>query len=138
MGGGWILRSHCMAPAETSSGFLRIAHRDLRTAMAMADPSLFEESTWGFHLQQAIEKTLKAWLLVLTPEQPPFSHNLRLLFQMLRDQGAAVEPFLGLSRFTLFAVVWRYDEEPELEHLDRAAWNQLCADLHAHVAALIP
>ncbi|HHG2223789.1 MULTISPECIES: HEPN domain-containing protein [unclassified Synechococcus] len=127
-----------MAPAETSSGFLRIAHRDLRTAMAMADPSLFEESTWGFHLQQAIEKTLKAWLLVLTPEQPPFSHNLRLLFQMLRDQGAAVEPFLGLSRFTLFAVVWRYDEEPELEHLDRAAWNQLCADLHAHVAALIP
>ncbi|WP_255144455.1 HEPN domain-containing protein [Synechococcus sp. EJ6-Ellesmere] len=127
-----------MAPAETSSGFLRIAHRDLRTAMAMADPSLFEESTWGFHLQQAIEKTLKAWLLVLTPEQPPFSHNLRLLFQMLRDQGAAVEPFLGLSRFTLFAVVWRYDEEPELEHLDRAAWNQLCADLHAHVASLIP
>lgn len=39
--------------------------------------------------------------------EPPFSHNLRLLFQMLRDQGADVEPLLGLSRFTLFAVVWR-------------------------------
>ncbi|MFN5118035.1 MAG: HEPN domain-containing protein [Cyanobacteriota bacterium] len=127
-----------MAPAETAAGFLRIAHRDLRTALAMADVSLFEEATWGFHLQQAIEKALKAWLLVLTPEQPPFSHNLRLLFQMLRDQGAAVEPFVGLSRFTLYAVVWRYDEEPDVEHLDRTAWNQLCAELLDHVGSLLP
>ena len=127
-----------MAPAETPAGFLSIAHRDLRAAMAMADSSVFGEDTWGFHLQQAIEKALKAWLLVLTPVQPPFSHNLRLLFQMLRDQGAAVEPFVGLSRFTLFAVLWRYDEEPELENLDRAAWNRLCADLLNHVASLIP
>jgi HEPN domain-containing protein len=100
-----------MAPAETPAGFLSIAHRDLSAAMAMADSSVFGEDTWGFHLQQAIEKALKAWLLVLTPVEPPFSHNLRLLFQMLRDQGAAVEPFVGLSRFTLFAVLWRYDEE---------------------------
>ena len=138
MDAGWILRSPCMAPAETATGFLRIAHRDLRTALAMADSSLFEEATWGFHLQQAIAKALKAWLLVLTPEQPPFSHNLRLLFQMLRDQGAAVEPFVGLSRFTLFAVVWSYDEEPDLENLDRAVWNQLCADLLDHVGSLLP
>jgi HEPN domain-containing protein len=127
-----------MAPAETATGFLHIAHRDLRTAVAMVDVSLFEEATWGFHLQQAIEKALKAWLLVLTPEQPPFSHNLRLLFQMLQDQGAAIEPFRALSGFTLFAVLRRYDEEPDQEQLDRAAWNQLCADLLAHVASLIP
>jgi HEPN domain-containing protein len=104
----------------------------------MVDVSLFEEATWGFHLQQAIEKALKAWLLVLTPEQPPFSHNLRLLFQMLRDLGAPIDPFIRLSRFTEFAVLRRYDEEPDLEQLDRAAWNQLCADLLTHVAALIP
>ena len=55
-----------------------------------------------------------------------------------RDQGAAVEPFVGLSRFTLFAVLWRYDEEPELENLDRAAWNQLCAELLDHVGSLLP
>lgn len=137
MGGGSILRCQSMAPAETSSGFLKIAKRDLRAAMAMVDSSTFEEVTWGFHLQQAIEKALKAWLLVFTPEQPPFSHNLRLLFQMLRDQGAPVEPFVRLSRFTLFAVVSRHDEEPDLEHLDRAAWNQLSAELLAHVASLI-
>jgi len=127
-----------MAPAETSAAFLRIAHRDLRAAMAMADSSVFEEDTWGFYLQQATEKSLKAWLLVLAPEQPPFTHNLRLLFQMVLDQGVAIEPFMALSRFTLFAVLRRYDEEPDLENLDRPAWNQRCADLLAHVAALIP
>ena len=30
--------------------------------MAPAETSLFEESTWGFHLQQAIEKALKAFM----------------------------------------------------------------------------
>ncbi|WP_233130284.1 HEPN domain-containing protein [Synechococcus sp. 1G10] len=68
-----------MAPAETSAAFLRIAHCDLRAAMAMADSSVFEEDTWGFYLEQATEKSLKAWLLVLAREQPPFTHNLRLL-----------------------------------------------------------
>ena len=104
----------------------------------MVDATLFYEEHWGFQIQQATEKALKAWLLVLQPEQPPFSHNLRLLFQMLRDLSAPIAPFIGLSRFTEFAVLRRYDEEPDLEQLDRAAWNQLCADLLAHVASLIP
>ena len=99
----WILRSPSMAPAETATGFLRIAHRDLRTALAMADALLFEEATWGFHLQ-----------------------------------GAAVEPFVGLSRFTLYAVVWRYDEEPDVENLDRSVWNQRCSELLDHVSSLLP
>lgn len=127
-----------MAPAETPAAFLRIAHRDLRAARAMADSSVFEEDCWGFYIQQATEKALKAWLLLLLPEQPPFTHNLRLLFQMLRDQGADIEPFRALSRFTLFAVLRRYDEEPDLEHLDRVTWNQRCAELLDHVGSLLP
>jgi HEPN domain-containing protein len=114
MGGGWNQRSPRMAPAETPSGFLRIAQRDLAAAKGMVDVTLFYEEHWGFQLQQATEKALKAWLLVLRPEQPPFSHNLRLLFQMLRDQDAPIDPFIRLSRFTEFAVLRRYDEEPEL------------------------
>jgi HEPN domain-containing protein len=110
-----------MAPAETPTGFLRIAHRDLRTAMAMADSCVFEEDSWRFYIQQATEKGLKAWLLVRLLVQPPFTHNFRQLFQMLRDQGAAIEPFTPLSRFTLFAVLRCYDEKPDQEHLDRAA-----------------
>jgi HEPN domain-containing protein len=117
-----------MAPAETPAAFLRIAHRDLQTVMAMADSSVFAEDSWGFYLQQATEKALKAWLLLLLPEQPPFTHNLRLLFQMLGDSGADIEPFRALSRFTLFAVLRRYDEEPDVEDLDRDTWSQRCAE----------
>ena len=122
MAGGWSQRSPCMAPTETPAAFLRIAHRDLRAARSMADPSVFEEDSWGIYIQQATEK----------------AHNLRLLFQMLRDQGAVFEPFMALSRFTLFAVLRRYDEEPDQEQLDRAAWNHLCAELLDHVASLLP
>jgi hypothetical protein len=46
-----------------------------------------------------------------------------VLFQMLRDQGAAIDSFVALSHFTLFAVLRRYDEEQ---------------DLLEHVAGLIP
>lgn len=127
-----------MALAETPTAFLRIARRDLSAVMAMVDPSVFDEDVWGFDLQQATEKALKAWLLVLSPDQPPFSHNLRLLFQMLQDQGATIDPYIGLSRFTLFTVLRRYDEEPEQVNLNRPLWNQLCADLIEHVASLIP
>jgi hypothetical protein len=45
---------------------------------------------------------------------------------MLRDKDAAVDPFSPLGRFTLFAVLRRYDEDPDREGLDRALWNQLC------------
>lgn len=138
MAGGWSQRSPRMAPAETPAAFLRIAHRDLRAAMAMADPSVFEEDSWDFYIQQATEKGLKAWLLLLLPEQPPFTHNLRLLFQMLLDQGADIDQFRALSRFTLFAVLRRYDEEPDLEQLDRDTWNHLCTELLDHVASLLP
>ena len=127
-----------MVPAETSSGFLRIARRDLTAARAMADRSVFDEDVWGFDLQQATEKALKAWWLVLSPDQPPFTHNLRLLLQMLRDQRVAIDPYIGLSRFTLFAVLRRYDEEPEQVNLDRTLWTQLCADLLDHLASLLP
>ncbi|MEB3243976.1 MAG: hypothetical protein VKO44_10105, partial [Cyanobacteriota bacterium] len=54
--------------------------------------SVFDEDSWGFSIQQASEKALKASLLLLFPAPPPFTRNLRLLFPMLRDQGADIEP----------------------------------------------
>ena len=52
-----------MAPAETPSGFLRIAQRDLRAANGMVDATLFYEEHWGFQIQQATEKALKETLI---------------------------------------------------------------------------
>lgn len=49
---------------------LRIARRDLKAARSMLDADLFEEPTWGFQIQQATEKALKAWISVLGHEYP--------------------------------------------------------------------
>ncbi|MBM5818287.1 MAG: HEPN domain-containing protein [Cyanobacteria bacterium K_Offshore_surface_m2_239] len=59
-------------------GLLRIAIVDLETAEASSDPAVFREGAWGFWLQQAVEKALKAWLLQLGGD-PPLTHDLRRL-----------------------------------------------------------
>ena len=48
-------------PKETAH-LLRMARKDVRAARALLDPVLADVETFGFHAQQATEKTLKAWL----------------------------------------------------------------------------
>ena len=71
-----------MALSE-SEGLLRIAAADLETAVASSDSSVFREGAWGFWLQQAVEKALKAWLLLLGEEEPPLTHALLLQVEQL-------------------------------------------------------
>lgn len=113
---------------------LRIAQRDLRAAKALADSSI-DEASWGFQIQQAVEKALKAWLLSLG-DDPPHTHNLTTLFSRLVDTGADPERFLPLEAFTDFAVQLRYDADPEPMNLPRALWQQRAEELLAHVGAL--
>ena len=47
------------------------------------------------------------------------------------DGDAFEEPTWGNSRL-------RYEDDQEPLNLDRAAWNQLCADLLDHVGSLLP
>ena len=67
---------------------LKIARRDLTAAALLQDPSA-DEANWGFQIQQAIEKALKAWLLGLG-DDPPFIHNLTALFGRLTDRGVVL------------------------------------------------
>ncbi|MFM7235616.1 MAG: HEPN domain-containing protein [Cyanobium sp.] len=116
---------------------LRIAHRDLKAARSMIDAALFDEASWGFHLQQATGKALKAWISALEHEYPR-SHDLALLGQMIIDFGGDPSPFQSLENFSPFGARLRYEDVLEPQHLNRPAWNQLCADLLAHVAGQIP
>ncbi len=116
---------------------LRIAHRDLKAASAMLDADLFEEPTWGFQIQQAVEKSLKAWIACLGHEYP-YTHDLALLYRLISDFGGDPSSFQALQRFSPFGARLRYDDEPESLKLDRAVWNQHCADLLDHVGRLLP
>jgi HEPN domain-containing protein len=116
---------------------LRIAQRDLKTARSMLDTDLFDEASWGFHVQQATEKALKAWISALEQVYPR-THDLSLLDQLIFDFGGDPTRFQSLENFTPFGSVLRYDDEPDFLNLDRAVWNQLCADLLDHVGSLQP
>ena len=125
-----------MALSE-AEGLLRIAAADLETAVASSDPTVFREGAWGFWLQQAVEKALKAWLLHLGEEEPPLTHDLRRLLRLLAVQGAVASDWNDLGVLTVYAVQFRYDADPTPLELDRQAFNQRVTALVLHVQQLL-
>ncbi|MCP9774035.1 HEPN domain-containing protein [Cyanobium sp. WAJ14-Wanaka] len=123
-----------MASFEAQA-MLRVAWRDLRTARLLSVDEA-DESSWGFHIQQAIEKAFKAWILSLDL-RPPFTHDIAELLQILRQQGVDISPYLQLSRFTLFAVQFRYDDEIEPLDLNRQIWLETAQSLLDEVSSFM-
>jgi HEPN domain-containing protein len=125
-----------MAEADALA-LLAIARRDLLAAQGMTDPTTFHEAVWGFQVQQTIEKALKAWLY-LSGVEPPFTHDLVALLKLLDEAGSDIAPYRDLARFTDFAVQIRYDDQPDLQNLDRSSWNTRAAALVTFIEALLP
>lgn len=114
---------------------LRIARRDLKAAQLLQDKAI-DEAIWGFQIQQAVEKALKAWLFHLG-EDPPLIHNLTALLERIDRAGAAAEAFRSLEAFTIFAVQFRYDADPEPMGLERSHWLRRAEQLVEYVASLL-
>ena len=85
------------------------AKQDLSALRGMMDKTIFAEEIFGFHAQQAVEKSLKAWLALIGVNFP-LIHDLEELFALLKDQGQAVpDIFQSLVDLTDFSVQFRYD-----------------------------
>ncbi len=65
------------------------------------------------------------------------SSGLQRGASLIIDCGGDPKRFQSLENFTPFGSRLRYDDEPDALNLDRAAWNQLCADLLDHVGSLL-
>ncbi|MCP9819393.1 HEPN domain-containing protein [Synechococcus sp. Cruz-9H2] len=117
-------------------GLLRIASADLETAEASSDPAVFREGAWGFWLQQAVEKALKAWYLQLGGD-PPLTHDLRRLLLLLEAEGVATAKLQPLAQLTVYAVQFRYDADPTPLGLDREDFNRQVKELIARVQPLV-
>ena len=100
-----------------ASAMLRIARRDLKAAQVLQDPSI-DEAIWGFQIQQVI-------------------HNLTALLERISQSGKDVEDLRCLEAFTVFAVQFRYDADPEPMGLDRSHWLRRAEHRVAHVAAIL-
>ena len=95
----------------------RAAERDVLTLRSMTADAPVE--SFGFHVQQAAEQALKAWLALLG-ETYPLTHSIETLLDLLDDRGAAVEPFRNLVDYTPYAVEFRYvGVDPDAEPIDR-------------------
>ncbi len=75
----------------------------------MLGNALFADEIFGFHVQQAVEKTLKAWLCAYAVDYP-LTHDLARLLTMLEKLGVDVKLFWPLVQFTIFAVQARYED----------------------------
>jgi hypothetical protein len=53
-----------MADLEHARSMLRMARKDFNALVGMRGNPLFADEIFGFHVQQAVEKALKAWLCV--------------------------------------------------------------------------
>ncbi|MDO8892882.1 MAG: HEPN domain-containing protein [Sulfurimicrobium sp.] len=127
-----------MADLEHARSMLRMALKDFNALVGMQDNPLFADEIFGFHIQQAVEKALKAWLCARDTVYP-MTHELSRLLALLENQGAELEKFWPLVQYTLFAVQARYEEGiAELdEPIDRAAEIENVRVLLAHVEQMI-
>jgi HEPN domain-containing protein len=96
-----------MSEFKHACTLLSMAEKDLRALEGMRDAAIFADEIFGFHAQQAVEKTLKAWIAAQGQEYP-LTHNLARLLAILEDEGAQVEDFWDLTEYTAFAVEFRY------------------------------
>ena len=120
-----------MSDPKCARALLEAADRDILTLREMTARA--PDESFGFHVQQAAEKALKAWLAVLG-QVYPLRHDLDDLFDLLASHGAAVDFFRPLAVFTPYAVQFRYEGlGPGHEPIDRPAALALAKALVQHV-----
>ncbi len=108
-----------MKDLKQANAVLGAAQKDLKALKGMRDIDIFSEEIFGFHAQQAIEKSLKAWLALLGKEYP-LTHDISVLLELLRTSGEDVEMWWELVEYNAFAVRFRYESvDLSEESLDR-------------------
>jgi len=90
----------------------------------------------GFHAQQAAEKALKAWLVLLDVDYP-LTHSLFTLLNLLREAGADCARYETLEGLTPYAVELRYGTAVTGAQVDPADTMPTLVDLVAHVGDLV-
>ncbi len=115
---------------------LNAAQRDLTALTAMINIDLFTDEIFGFHVQQAVEKCLKAWLALLN-EIYPYTHDINLLLDRLTDAGCEVSAYKDFSAYSIFAAQIRYvGLDDDAEPIARGSIISQIQDLHDRISEL--
>lgn len=122
---------------DHASQLLQMARKDHQAITNMLDRDSFSEEVFGFHAQQSIEKTLKAWITAKGLNYPK-SHDVSVLIRILGDSGADVTRFPNLEDYTIYAVQYRYEAyDDSEEQLDRQQVIEATKALIEHVQSVL-
>ena len=109
----------------------RAAERDLLTLRSMTADA--PDEAFGFHIQQAAEKALKAWLALLGKVYP-LTHNLEALLELFSEGNDVSRRFRKLIDYTPYAVEFRCEGvESGTDPIGRTGALALVEALLAHV-----
>ena len=108
-----------MNPIDHAKLLLLMASKDIKALDLMIMPESVDDEIFGFHAQQAVEKTLKAWIS-LTGGAYAKNHDLSMLLLTLQGLGCDIENLKDLISLNAFAAQFRYEAlETDDEPLDR-------------------
>ena len=124
-----------MSPPDLPWQLLTLAERDYRAALILARAEEPQTDAAGFHLQQSVEKALKAWLGAKGVDFPR-THDLSVLLGLLEDRDQEVKPYWPLLELNPFAVQFRY-ELPSEDFPDFDELAVLAKKLLSYVQSII-
>ncbi len=82
-----------------------------------------------FHLQQAIEKSLKAYL-IWSEVDSPHTHDIELLLNIASEKDAGFDKFESVADLTDFAVAGRYPESDQwIEECNPTEWMPIAQNI---------
>lgn len=126
----------CMKNLEQARLLLDVVRRDMSALRLMANVADFPDEIFGFHVQQAAEKNLKAWLSLLGETYPP-THDLAWLLKKLETLDTKAVRFGALVEYNSYAVQFRYTTGPDVGPLDRVAALRLLEELMESVQKML-
>lgn len=113
------------------------AQNDFKALSNMTNEEIFSEDIFGFHVQQSIEKSLKAWLAFIGVKFPK-THDIYMLLQLHKENGQDVELFEDFFEYSVYAVQFRYDQyDISGPAIDRQECIQQVSKLLNHVDRII-
>jgi len=101
--------------------FTQKADSDFKVAKVLIKAKEIPVEQTLFHLQQAMEKLLKA-LLSFAGIDPPRTHDIEMLMELCEQEAIELPEYADeFSKLTPYAVEFRYgildEEPPDVEHL---------------------
>lgn len=110
-----------------------MASKDIKAMKSLLSPESADDEIFGFHAQQAVEKSLKAWIAVAGGSYG-FVHDIHVLLLNLRELGCEIRRFKSLLLLNVYAVRFRYEPlEMPTNTLDRPEMLCKVVELYEHV-----